>query len=88
MDGRLTKFDFLRFYTDKSISAPDKVWQNLFQHEIGKDLLPCPKKEVTYDSDANVVRDQTELPRYLISAHHETLEFLFNLELKLDAQTA
>jgi Ca2+-binding EF-hand superfamily protein len=26
LDGRLTKADFLKFYTDKSNSAPDKVW--------------------------------------------------------------
>lgn len=42
-----------------------------------------PKKEVTYDTDVNVVKDQTELPRYLISANIEKLEFLFNLELSI-----
>lgn len=68
-DGRLTKADFLRFYTDKSINSPDKVWLNLTQHEVGRDLLPCPKKELTYQNDVNVVRDQTELPRYLISSN-------------------
>jgi hypothetical protein len=77
----------LKFYTDKSNSAPDKVWQNLTQHEIGKDLLPCPKKELTYENDVNVVRDQTELPRYLISSSAETLDFLFNLEQKLDSSS-
>lgn len=56
-DGRLTKADFLKFYTDKSNSAPDKVWQNLIQHEIGRDLLACPKREPTYENDVNVVRD-------------------------------
>jgi len=25
-DGRLTKSDFIRFYTDKSNSSQDKVW--------------------------------------------------------------
>lgn len=86
-DGRLTKADFLRFYTDKSNSAPDKVWQNLIQHEIGRDLFPCPKKELTYENDVNVVRDQTELPRYLISSNLQTLDFLFTLEHQLDSAT-
>lgn len=86
-DGRLNKADFLKFYTDKSNSAPDKVWQNLIQHEIGKDLLACPKREPTYENDVNVVRDQTELPRYLISSQAQNLDFLFNLVQQINSDT-
>ena len=41
-DDRLTKADFLAFYTDKSRQKPDLVWANLHSHNIGKDLHPEP----------------------------------------------
>lgn len=51
-------------------------------------MLWSPKKELTYENDVNVVRDQSELPRFLISSEVQTLDFLFSLEEKLDSTSA
>jgi len=57
---------------------------NLGSHEIGKDLLPEPKIEANYFNDSNVIRDQRELPRYLLSSDTAQLEMLFALEQQFE----
>lgn len=56
-DDRLTKADFLAFYTAKSRSKPDLVWANLHSHGIGKDLHPEPQLDLNYKSEMSMVRD-------------------------------
>ena len=56
-DDMLTEADFLQFYTQKAIQTPDVVWQNLSAHNIGFDLQPEFKGEVTYSNDPHVKKD-------------------------------
>lgn len=39
-DGKITKQDYVDFYTDKAIQKPDVVWSNLNCNGIGNDLKP------------------------------------------------
>ena len=56
-DGRLTKADFLTFYTQQSKAKPEVVWSNLGSHGIGKDLHPEPKLDLNYKTEPNMTRD-------------------------------
>ena len=56
-DDRLTKADFLAFYTAKSRQKPELVWANLQSHNIGKDLHPEPQLDLNYKSETSMVRD-------------------------------
>jgi len=81
-DDRLTKAEFLRFYQTKCRDNPNIVWQNLEKHNVGKDLMLGQHSDfdLTYNNDSCLVTDQTELPRYFISANQDLFNALFNLE--------
>jgi hypothetical protein len=55
----ITLSDFLRFYKIQSNQEPDKVWLNLHAIGYGNNLLREVRKDVSYESDPEVTRDQS-----------------------------
>lgn len=57
-DNLITLQDFLRFYKIQSNQEPDKVWLNLHAIGYGNNLLREVRKDVNYENDPEVTRDQ------------------------------
>ena len=88
-DGKMTREDFLSFYTNGTMQTPDVVRKNLTHYNYRGDLKQAPKP----GDDDNILQARktiNEMPRYKIAfnmAHFTTLIRLLDYQSEVNKLT-